>query len=579
MNFTEKLNEYIEKLDCSAKELSDVSHISPAVISRYRSGERIPKYPSEQFDSLVLGIETLAKNNKKGLSSSIIIEELIASLGIKDVDFETFRNNLNTLISTLNINVADMSRYIGYDSSYLSKIRAGTRKPQNLNDFISAISKYVANNYTSDTQYSKLTYLINIEHTNIANKEIVKEALIHFLSDSDNIISSEDPTESFLNKLDDFDLNEYIKSIHFDTLKVPTIPMSFPKAKSYYGLNGFKDSQIDILKSIALSKSRNDIYFYSNMSMVEASKDLEFTKKFMFGLAACLKKGLRINIIHDLDRPFKELMLGLEGWIPLYMTGLINPHYLKSNANELYSHLTCTNDSIALNGYYATGNINNAVFYLTNKKEELGCYINNTKTIWKKSFPLMDIYTSEKKTEFYKLFEESKEIKADRINIFSNLPFYTMSEKLLKKILDRNNIDSNDKKLIIEHLKHESSKVIQVLKDVSFTDEISILSEKDFNEVNPTLSLSYMFYDKKIQYSYEEYLEHIELIKEFSKKYRNYSYKQTVRNPFKNINLSIICGNRVLISKENAPSIHFLVYHPILVDAIEKIEIQLKDKE
>ena len=41
MTFSEKMNEYIELIGCSAKELSDASLISPAVISRYRNGERI----------------------------------------------------------------------------------------------------------------------------------------------------------------------------------------------------------------------------------------------------------------------------------------------------------------------------------------------------------------------------------------------------------------------------------------------------------------------------------------------------------------------------------------------------------
>ena len=34
-----------------------------------------------------------------------------------------------------------------------------------------------------------------------------------------------------------------------------------------------------------------------------------------------LKKGLRIHIIHDVERPLKDMMLGLENWVPLYMTG------------------------------------------------------------------------------------------------------------------------------------------------------------------------------------------------------------------------------------------------------------------
>ena len=155
MTFSEKINEYIELIGCSAKELSDASLISPAVISRYRNGERIPKYPSEQFNALVAGIYILSKDKNIDLKQDVIKEDLLETLGVSDIDFETFRENFNVLISTLNINVAELARYIGYDSSYLSKIRSGSRKPQNIGDFISAICKYVSINYSDSTNTQK----------------------------------------------------------------------------------------------------------------------------------------------------------------------------------------------------------------------------------------------------------------------------------------------------------------------------------------------------------------------------------------------------------------------------------------
>ncbi len=39
----------------------------------------------------------------------------------------------------------------------------------------------------------------------------------------------------FLSKLDDFDLNEYIKVIKFDELKVPSVPFQIPSSKTYFG--------------------------------------------------------------------------------------------------------------------------------------------------------------------------------------------------------------------------------------------------------------------------------------------------------------------------------------------------------
>ena len=49
MNFNDKLNEYIELIGCTNKQLSDITGIAPPIISGYRKGNRIPKYNSAQF--------------------------------------------------------------------------------------------------------------------------------------------------------------------------------------------------------------------------------------------------------------------------------------------------------------------------------------------------------------------------------------------------------------------------------------------------------------------------------------------------------------------------------------------------
>ena len=61
MNFHELLNHYIEIIGCTAKELSETSNISTSVLSRYRSGDRIPKYNSIQYNQLIEGLTKLIK--------------------------------------------------------------------------------------------------------------------------------------------------------------------------------------------------------------------------------------------------------------------------------------------------------------------------------------------------------------------------------------------------------------------------------------------------------------------------------------------------------------------------------------
>ena len=63
MKFFEKLNEYMEGMNCTAKELSNASGLSPATISRYKNGERIPEIDSEAFGQLCEGLADLSKSS------------------------------------------------------------------------------------------------------------------------------------------------------------------------------------------------------------------------------------------------------------------------------------------------------------------------------------------------------------------------------------------------------------------------------------------------------------------------------------------------------------------------------------
>ena len=75
MNFSEKLNEYIQSLPCTAKELSELSGLSHATLSRYRSGERIPQLHSHALDQLCGAIAELsAKKLPEGMSRASIKE-------------------------------------------------------------------------------------------------------------------------------------------------------------------------------------------------------------------------------------------------------------------------------------------------------------------------------------------------------------------------------------------------------------------------------------------------------------------------------------------------------------------------
>ena len=577
MDFKSQLNEYIIIINCSGKALSEASNIPAPIISEYRKGNRTPKYKSKQLDNLIKGLTNLAKENKvTNLNEKIIRNNLEKTLKTDDINFDIFRNNFNLLVTTLKINVSDLAKYIGFDSSFISKIKSGIRKPSNLADFSDSVCKFIINSHFND---EIIRELIKCDYKDFNNYELLHTKLYTWLTNDNHIPQEEYNIDNFVKKLDDFDLNNYIKAIKFDKLFVPTLPKLMTKSQYYYGVDGYKEAQLDVLKQAALFKSKEEIFWYNNMPMIEASKDLKFTKRYMMYLAFILKKGIKLNIVHDLDRPFKELMLGLEGWIPLYMTGKINPYYFKNNSNFLYSVIECVSGNAILHGECVTGNIEKCKLFISSKKEDIDYYRENAKLLLKKANPLMNIYTKDKCEEFKKIVDSNLALNKNKRNILLNLPCYTISDELLDKILNHNNIPTSEKEIIHKWIKEEKKQVKTILEKSEIIDEIIILSKEEFENNKHILDLSKFFYDKRIIYTYEEYKEHLNLLKEFKKNNINYNYKKLKKNIFKNINISIIDDKQVIISKTNSPITHFVIYHPILIDAIRNFKVQIEEKD
>ena len=570
MKFNDLLNKYLEEFKCSSKKLSDLTGISPSVISRYRSNQRTPEKDSIQAKKIIDALTTLS--NKK-YKKEEIESEINTSLNKDDFDYETFSKNLNDLINTLKINLKDMSKYTLFDSSHISRIRYGKTKPSEPIEFSKKVITYIINKYNTSEDLKKLASILNIDYKEL-NQNTLHDQLLLFLTNNKN--TKETKIETFLTNLDNFNLNDYIKAIKFDELKIPNIPFYITKTKTYYGIEEMKKGELDFFKGTVLTKN-NKVFMCSDMPMEDMAKDIEFGKKWMFGIACMLKKGIHLNIIHNLNRPFNEMMLGLESWIPIYMTGQVTPYYFKDIKTNIYQNLTYVSNTLALAGESINGYHNKGKYYLTNNKKEVAYYQEKSQSLLKKASPLMNIYKKDTADLYNDFLKDYYKINEPRTRYLSSLPLFTISNNLLTSILKRNNINKNDITKIINYKNNLTLTYNSILNLSPIGDNIHILTKEEFENIKPNLLLSDIFYEKRINYTYEEYLKHLNETIEFSKKNKNYKLNKLETLTFKNITITILNKQLVIISKEENPTIHFVIKHPKLINAIMNFNPLVKE--
>lgn len=425
-NFSEELKEYMKLLDCKTKDLSNESGLSYMIINRYLNNIRKPKENSEYFNKLINGLYKISINKNIKISEEEIRQKLKKALNSNNsnIDLDLFIDNFNLLQNELNITTTEISKAIGYDSSFISRMKNKERKPADFEKFVDKLGNYIVS--TSESKNSKicLSNLFNCSIDDLKENENFKHIFTNWIY-SKHIENTPNQVLDFLSKMDNFDLNDYIGT-DFSKIKVVTSPLIIRNSKTFFGTKGRKQAESEFLKITLISKSDEPIFFYSDLPMSKASTDEEFKEKWIYAITKLLKRGLHLNMIHNLNRPIDELLLGLESWIPIYMTGSITPYYFKAPPSNFFIGSLCTSGSVALSSECIKYNENKCMFYLTTKKEEVKFKQEKAKYMLSKATPLMEIYKEEDKSSFNNFLKKEKNSNIKKIekDIFKNINFY-----------------------------------------------------------------------------------------------------------------------------------------------------------
>ncbi|MDO4344527.1 MAG: helix-turn-helix transcriptional regulator [Eubacteriales bacterium] len=576
MDFQERLNLYIEEIHCTGKELAENSGISETVLSRYRTGERSPLTDSGYLEKLAEGIVKTAK--QKGISvtdASKVLRILKDALKPETETAVFLYEKLDLLLRELDVNVSQMAAFMHYDASYISKIRTGKRTPARPQEFTEQICGYIVKNFSGEKERRNVALLIGCEEADLVQRESYLKTLNEWLCDAE--FEKTDYISGFLRKVDAFDLDDYIRAIHFDSFKVPKVPFQLPVSKHYYGLKEMREGEIDFLKHTVLAKSMEPLYLCSDMPVEDMAADEEFAKKYMFGLAMVLKKGLHIHIIHDVERPMKDMMLGLENWVPLYMTGQISPYYLKGVQNKVYSHLHFCSGQAAMTGDCISGHHDLAHYYLTSRKDEVRFCRKNMEYLLKKAHPLMDIYREERREKLYAFLSDDAKQKGRRRRILAAPPLSVIPQEMLETILNRCNTDGKRRKQITENRKRQKEWLDTVLSHSAVEDELSEIPEDEYEKYPAFLPIAECFFEDDIRLTYEEYRGCVKAAQDYALKSENYSFRLTHVKGFHNIQITCHEGKWCMVSKNKAPAIHFVIHHPKLRYALENVVLPIRD--
>ena len=391
MTFAKTLQGYLDELGCTSKSLAEASNVSTSSISRYLAGERQPSADSDVPQHLAAGIEALAvAAGRTDIKQDDVALELEQALSGIAVDYDTFARNFHELMVTLGISGNRLAHALGFDPSYISRIQSGQRRPANLPLFIDGVSEYVARNLGLD--HAGVATLFGMDAAPDTSPAAIAQAVRTFLGSDVPTEARNNELAHFLETLDEFDFGTYLQNVHFDEIKVPTVPFQLPTTKTYEGIEEMKQAELDFLRAAVLAKATGDVILYSDMPMEEMADDKDFAKKVMIGMAMLIKKGARLQNIHDVHRPLNELIMGLEGWFPIYMTGQVSGYYLEHPTNQTFLHFLRSAETVAVTGEAIADNQAAGRYVVTKHAADVAYYRTRAHELLAHAKPLIRLY-------------------------------------------------------------------------------------------------------------------------------------------------------------------------------------------
>ena len=238
MSFEETLSAYLEQLEIAPSRFAKEVGMSPSAVRRYLNGEREPAYDSDQLQTLARGICRLGFEKGVSFDETEVFATLQNSLKNNlTIDYEIYLSNLNALMKALDIRVSALAHGLSFDASHISKILSGQRRPGRITDFTHEIGSFISRSYADDRSLSILAKLFAVDRGALDSQRAVYDAVVTWLgtnTDADN----SNPIGHFLDHMDSFSLDEFINVIHFNDIKLPTVPFHLPTTKYYTALDG-----------------------------------------------------------------------------------------------------------------------------------------------------------------------------------------------------------------------------------------------------------------------------------------------------------------------------------------------------
>ncbi len=576
--FKKNVGDILALLSASSADIAKCAKCDHSNISRMVSGARVPKCGGTGAQRLVDGIFTYADENGKmqllcdylklDRSSTAknvrraIMEKLYEGTGesTRTADKKpgeterVFGERLNMLMELTECSNISLGRQLHLDASYISRFRNGLRSPRPNSETLDGICAVLVKRCLAQDKEEKLCEILDVKRAPENDEGWYAEMLGGWLLERE-AESDGNLAETFTESIDSFSLSNAFSLPAFEDVTDTVVTEA--KDAVYFGREGLQNAVIRFLAA-AINAPNSELWLYSDQNTDWLVQDRSFRVKWAALMFECVKRGIRIKIIHNIDRNPAEMLEALNSWLPLYMSGLIESFYCRKQRNSRFSNTFFLCPGLAcIDGRNVAGH-----------EDVDGRY----------RFDTEEAVLASQKAMFDALLEESdplvrivpavmdKSVTAGEEGgstvLSSTLSLSTLPKETLVSILERSGAPDSMKNMELRLWENKRGEFEKRLKEGFVHECVPLFSQKFADDTKIPIGLPGI----EAYYTAKEYKEHLQSIIKMADEHAGYRFFILPEAPFANTHIAIF-EKLVAVTRKISPNVTFLLGHPAMCSA------------
>lgn len=459
-----------------------------------------------------------------------------------------FYEKLDFLMKITSTTNSALSMNINLDASHISRLRRGKRNAPKDETCIKLMADYFTRHCREEYQYKALADAMEVSVLP-ANESRMSQSILQWLMNGKK--EEVKKVETFLAGLSNAGIKPRISTPTNWQGPLPDVPDT--DISVFYGDSGKQQAVLYFLSEVLAQSKPRTLLLYSDEATDWMTSDRAFTEKWAMMMMQMLAKGNRIIVIHTVSRDLDEMLSAISQWMPLYMSGAIEPYYYPKKRDGIFKRTLFLAPEVSAVTSSSVGNMQDqAANLLIRKRETIRAFEEEFRQYLFLCSPLMRIFTEKDADPYFDMLLEFEKKEGDSILMTESLSFLTMPEPVALSMLARTDWTSDQ----IPEIVHNRTRVFEeILQNNSFTEIIRIFDVDTVKKGEIKVAFSLMMGGGAACYTAEEYILHLENVVRLLDTQKNF-HVHIVKTPRENRYMVYAKENvGAIVAKTSAPPV------------------------